>query len=227
MAGPFSEVLWLHAPGGLTDLSGNGNNGSFVGGASISGNKYVLSSSGDGITIADANSLDVSPAMTISLWIRMDVQASKQIFSKWTGSPSWNFQTQATSRPQFQYTSDGTGGTFGQWTASATPTLTGSLRHIVVASNAGVSKFYINGTLTATTAPTLRTTFFSGTAAISIGIETTSFTGDVADVRVIPSELNSTQVLTLYNAGVPGYGYSATSPVRRRTAAQASTRSTL
>jgi hypothetical protein len=224
MAGPFSERLWLHAPAGLTDLSGNGNDGAFVNGASISGGNYVLTTTGDGIVIADNATLDITGAMTISWWMQCDATASKTFFHKWIGGASWKVQTQAGSLVQFQYTSDGTGGTFGQWTSSTAPSLTGSLRHFMIASDTGVSLFYINGVSVARSSPTVRTTFFSGDAPVYVGgpaVGTQSgFTGLAADIRIIPSLLSAGDAVTLYNGGVPGYGYSPATGTLRRQSAQ-------
>ena len=70
-------VLALEFEDNLTDLSGEGNNGTLAGDATyatggVNAKCLTLDGTGDSVTVADAASLDITTGITVSAWIKRD-----------------------------------------------------------------------------------------------------------------------------------------------------------
>ena len=205
------EILWLMPETGLTDLSGNGNDGTYFGDATVSGGEFVFDGVGDYIT--SPVSLSGRSAATISAWgtrtaTNKRIGVGQQKFDalgmvwytnavlyciiNWISDPDsdppmYGYVTVAGVGPHhFCLVFDGSGGT-----------------------NADRLKLYVDGanrTLNYNgTVPSVLPTM---TDPFEIGRLTSSFytTGSHDDIRVFNRAISASEAATLYNSGVPGVG---------------------
>jgi RHS repeat-associated protein len=197
---------------GLTvaDSSGTGNNGTISGAAWTTSGKYgnALSFDGtnDAVSVPDANSLDLTNAMTLSAWVKVDSTYGRfqdLIFKERNGndgSYSLEADSNVSSRPGLNFRTSG-------WQAARAPSplTSGQWAHFAAAWDGTTTKIYLNGTLVKTQTMTGTVTTSSG--ALKIG--GTAVFGDnrfvdglIDEVRVYNRSLSQTEVQTDRDIGV-------------------------
>ncbi len=186
------------------DSSGNANSGTWTGGATSAagkfGNSISLDGTGDYITAADSNSLDITNNITLSAWINPTSLAggADTIISK---QNNYSFHIVANKLRFFNGSSmDDTGASIstGVWT------------HVAVSISNSAVTFYQNGqfsssvpltgSLTANTQP-LDIGFYPG------GDASHDFNGKIDEARVYNRVLSPAEVSQLYNFAPGPIGY--------------------
>jgi PKD repeat protein len=188
---------------GVTDISGNGNNGS-INGASWTTGKFGKALSFNGtsslITISDAPSLDLTNGMTLEAWVYPTAL-----------SPSWsdiiykdrdNYFLMG-STPSAQ--APDVGGMFASSNVYGTTLPLNAWSHLVGTCDGTTIRFYLNGVMVASQAQSGAMT--SSTGALSIGGDGTYgqyWTGLIDEVRVYNRALSLTEVQSDMNTPVVG-----------------------
>ena len=200
-----------------TDSSGNGNDGTLLGGLDAGTNstsgKISTALSFDGtndvIEVLDDDVLDLT-TFTASLWLKADNAPSTSVTTqplgkKATGSNyqnfifSWSHQSSSFMQSIAFYDGSGWPHTQIQQTLSAD-----TWYHLAGTYDGTDLKIYVNGVLDHTTSP--GTTPLIGTGSLHIGAEfstgNAAFPGDIDDVRVYNRALSDTEVDALYKMGI-------------------------
>src|SRR5262249_20020314 len=135
------------------DALGNGNNGTLVNGplwtAGIVGNALFFDGIDDNVTVADANSLDLSSSFTLSAWVN-PASAFTDFRSILVKNYSYYLYASVAG-----YCGDGSPlGGFSQATAAtvcqSSPLPTNTWTHLAVTYNASTLTFFRNGVAVAT-----------------------------------------------------------------------------
>jgi hypothetical protein len=222
MASPGSgiEGLW-HLDGNANDSSGNANHGTLNLGAGgntdptaawVSGkfDKAVdLDGVDDYVSVADADSLDLTDDFTIEAWIYMDVKdVTQQIISKHdTGSKTgYAFFVHSDNKLYFQF-GDGAGSWPYASTSSDTALDTSQWYHVAVTRSGDDVVFYLNGGSDGGTSSMGTNDAAINTVNLWIGNNVDSGTGSydfeglIDEVRIWDEVLDSTEIAESYALG--------------------------
>ena len=220
--GPSNLVgAWgFDEPSGTTaiDSSGSGNSGTLSGPTRVAGGRYGGALSFDGVndwvTVADANSLDLTNRATISAWVRPAALGTgwRTVGFKEQSSPTGMiyalYANQDTSRPVGQVNIG------GETNAVGTATLPlNTWTHLASTYDGTAVRLYVNGTLVATTAAT-------GNMAASTGpfrmggnpVWSEWFSGLLDDVRLYSRALTASEIQSDMNTPVGGTPPQDTTP---------------
>ena len=201
-AGPVAAYGFNESTGtSAADSSGSGNNGTLVNGPTHSStSKYGLALQFDGVndmvTVPDANSLDLTTAMSIEAWVRPTALGSWRtvvlkerpgdlVYALYAGS---RFENSNTWRPSAWIGSDPVG-------ATAALTLN-AWTHLATTYDGASWKFYVNGTLVASRA--FAAPIGVSTGALRIGgnnIWPEWFKGQIDEVRIYSRALSAAEVV--------------------------------
>ena len=176
------------------DLSGNGNDGTMYNGTAVD-----FPGSDEYITIPDDSALDVTTAISISVWVYPDtVTGGTQggIIAKgpWDGWPYYIQIDASTAKILWRhYVSSITD------LNSTSAISAGEWTHIVCTYTSGAKKIYINGALDASDTST--GTLDTSTGGLHIGHITDGtyyFNGKISDVKIFDTALSADQIVELY-----------------------------
>lgn len=147
-------------------------------------------------TVADANSLDATTAITIEAWVRpFTVSTTQTICGK---NSAYALNITSVAKLQFQ-----------RWASTVSGTVSGTASlavdtwyHVAATYDGTTTKLYINGALDTTSASLTGSVDATATAVILGGLTTASqlFAGRLDSVKIYTSVLTATQVATNYNA---------------------------
>jgi len=217
----------------VADSSGNANNGTISGASWTTSGKYgnALSFDGtnDNVGIPDSNSLDLTSALTLSAWVKLD-----SLHARWqdlifkeradNGSYSLDADSNGNSRPNLSIFRSG-----GDWGFTEGPAVlpTNQWVHLAGTWDGSTAKLYVDGTV-------VKTRILTGTIPASTGMlrigGTTVFGGNqfldglIDEVRIYNRALSQTEVQTDKDISIAAqtssglgepvptttYGYSAT-----------------
>ena len=200
-AGPTPAAWWKIDEGSGTttaDATGNGNTGTLVNATWATGTygkSIALSGSSSYVSVKESPSIEMSKQLTVAFWMygtsnsNVDPRVVTKLYS-------WDVKLNTANRyPQF---SSG-----GKYAMMSTSVPLNTWRHIVFTFSSGVVKAYVNGAPVA-----LSTNTFTGTEAIPLQMyglfigtdpgKTSSFAGNVDDVRLYNQVLSATDVQALY-----------------------------
>lgn len=189
------------------DASGNGLTATLSGGATWTtqgkyGGALQFSGSGQLVTVADANLLDLSTGMTLEAWVYPTVASGVQdviikegsnvdiynLYARnWRGLPEGNVYVGGSNQ-----TAEGTALPTGAWT------------HLAATYDGATVKLYVNGSLVGSTP--ISGTIPASTGALRIGGNTLwgeYFQGRIDEVRVYNRALTAAEVLNDMNAPIP------------------------
>jgi len=201
-AGPVAAYGFNESTGtSAADSSGSGNNGTLVNGPTHSStSKYGLALQFDGVndmvTVPDANSLDLTTAMSIEAWVRPTAQGSWRtvvlkerpgdlVYALYAAS---RFEDSSTWRPSAWIGAEPIG-------ATAALTLN-AWSHLATTYDGASWKFYVNGTLVASRA--FAAPIGVSTGALRIGgnnIWPEWFKGQIDEVRIYSRALSAAEVV--------------------------------
>jgi hypothetical protein len=188
------------------DSSGNSNDGAWNGTTASGNGKFgsgvSLDGNSDYVQIADANSLDISDTISVSLWAYADTLSGWDTFISKFGDGGGGTQGDL-----YIYSNDGTlglvldGPKSFNWTTSVTmSTLTWT--HITVTYDGEYIRFYKNGVLEDTLAGTGALSLGTNSNDLYIGYNTPwgeYWDGTIDDVRIYDKVLSPTDIQNLYN----------------------------
>ncbi|MDX6411532.1 MAG: hypothetical protein QOE91_1048, partial [Gaiellaceae bacterium] len=188
------------------DVSGKANTGTLTGASWTTAGKFGSALSFNGVnnwvTVADANSLDLTNGMTLEAWVKPSALGTSwrtALFKERPGGIVYSlYANQNTSRPVGQVFIGAERNALG----SATLPLN-AWTHIAVTFDGANLRFYANGGLTATTA-------ISGSMAASTGVLRIGgnsvwgewFTGVIDEVRIYNRALSASEITTDSNTAV-------------------------
>jgi hypothetical protein len=197
------------------DLSGNGNAGTLVGGRTNSGkNGRALNFTANNqmVTVPDANSLDLTTAMTLEAWVYPTINSGVRdvLIKEGAGVDLYNlYHRNGSGRPEGNAFVGGTNQfaqgpsslTINTWTHLATTYDGTNLRLFV--NGTQVSSFAVSGVIT------------TSTGALRIGGNSLWgewFRGRIDDVRIYGRALTQTEIQTDMNTAVSSTGSVAEPP---------------
>ncbi len=199
------------------DSSGNGNNGTLVGGASWTQGKSATALSFDGssgyVRLSRGSGLPVytpGGSESVSFWINGAPQATKYVWaeSSASGSVIFAFSTDAAGKLNVQLRTDLSSTLLLKATSKVI--LDSTWHHVVWTDNAGVASLYIDGVKDATNFNYTPAGNFTITtdciAAMCRGTTGYFFNGLIDEVKTYARELSSVEVTTLYNEGANASG---------------------
>jgi hypothetical protein len=194
------------------DYSGNGNTGSLQGGTAATAGKIGGALQFDGVDdhvrVADKNSLDITGAMTIALWIKSDglVNNNAGLVSKSSDSTKYG-AAPANSTYEFGvnfgnlYFKISNGSTSSLVIGDEKPLIDGTWHHVAAVwdgtKNADGLKIYIDGVETYTDTSTISAIQSKDWALDIGGFGQRPFQGSLDDVAVFSRALNPGEILTL------------------------------
>jgi len=214
---------------GLTafDASGLGNNGTInigtsgtqtsIGTCNTSGTAWSNGASGhtnsslnfdgtdDYININDSNSLDITKAITISVWVKPFISTAQyeRIVSK-TRTGAYAFGIQSGNKALFTANI----GEIGQVPIVANTTIPNNVwTHLLVTYDGSIIKYYFNGQSDGTAIPSPTGDIGTNNSNLTIGSEglSTFFPGQIDDVRIYNYALTSEQIKQVYNGGAVNF----------------------
>jgi hypothetical protein len=203
---PGSGTTWY-------DLTGNNNNAQFQGTADYDSeiqamafindlpgnNAYMSFPATSGIPIGNSQ-------YTISIWYNSSEPVSNGGFIGW-GNYGSNNQVNALR----QLNSGGNSAFVNYWwnndLAVVTPITAGTWYNLVAIFDGTTRRIYLNGTQIASDTPTGHNVNSSANMTIGVTNSTEYFWGFISQVLVYNQRLNSTEVLSIFNANKWRYGY--------------------
>jgi hypothetical protein len=182
----------------VTDLSGNGNNGTTRATTWTTAGKYGGAATFDGttswVTVNDANALDLTSGMTLEAWVYPTALGTgwrTVIFKEKTGGLIYSlYANESTQRALTQLN---IGGELNAWSTTQLPLNTWS--HIAGTWDGTTLKMWVNGVLAGTRAVT--GTLTNSTGVLRIGgnsIWSEWFAGRIDEVRVYNRALSQAQL---------------------------------
>ncbi len=197
----------------IYDSSGNGNDGQINGTVSWVGgvNGSALSFNGgvsDKVVIADANSLDISSAISLAAWIRPRVQDTQYLIKKANNSTSDGYELSLSSSGVVfaRFNQATSGNTYRVNSLSSYPTDGASWMHIAVTYDGADIRLYINGVLESTLS-TPGLSIGANNLDLLLGMQEDGsgiYNGDLDEVVVMDSALSTAEVLALTTAPPAG-----------------------
>lgn len=189
----------------ITDLSGNGRNGTIVGGAAYSSSNggYLTLDSGSKYISLPANIFN-STAFTLELWVYQSTQPTTAVLFASTGSNSTGF---------WGIGSNSGGYWFSTYNGSTRPglgsgtSITGAWNHVVATRDASNNAaLYVNGVVRSSGLVT--TAFASGTPLLGVNPINSSerLNGRISIARYHTAALTADQVLNNFNIHRDRYG---------------------
>lgn len=185
--------------GNANDESGNNLNGT-VSGASLTmdrfnnpGSAYSFDGS-DIITVAHDELLNSSNELSISVWVKPNIQQDAMILGKsnYTTATNYLLRTKSTGFIQFEYKD------FAN--SSSLPLMVSQWNHIAVISQSDNSKqVYINGVLASHSTATSPYGLVNNDLTIGARSGGENFQGSIDDLWIYKSALTESDVLSLYN----------------------------
>jgi hypothetical protein len=186
--------------GGVTDLSGNGNNGTAYGGVEVVNDSEMGECfSFDGVDdyIRTGSNIDMPRDITFVVTVKLDKITSSAIFSNiknvnnsWTGTDLFAYDSKFNfeDRPY-------------KYNIPSDTIQTGIKYHVAITSNSveNKSKMFINGELVKTATKTF--TGYSNFSRLTIGADSNNSNrvkGLISEVKIFPYALTSEQVQALY-----------------------------
>jgi hypothetical protein len=184
----------------LTDRTGRGHTGAVANATWAAGNTggaLAFNGSTSLVTIADANDLDLTSAMTLEAWVKPAAAAPNWrtiLMKERTGGLTYAlYGDNAASRPTGYMSISSSDRSVTGPTALAADTWT----HVAVTYGSGTFRLYVNGTEVATAASTGN--MAASTGALRMGgnnIWGEFFTGSIDDVRIYNRALTAAEVAT-------------------------------
>ncbi len=189
----------------VTDLSGNGNNGTISNATWTTGkfgSALNFNGSSSRVTIPDSASLDLSTGMTLEAWVKPNAALSGWQDVVYKGDDRYYLMGSSnTNVPDVGATS--TTAHTNLYAKSALAT--GTWAHLAATFDGTTLNFYINGTLVASN--TWSGTLSTSTNPLTIGSDSIYgqfFNGVIDEVRVYNRALSQTEVQTDMNTAVAG-----------------------
>jgi 3-methyladenine DNA glycosylase Tag len=191
------------------DRSGNGNNGTLVGGVTKTIGKVVSALSFDGtsgyVDVPNSSSIGITGDMTISAWVKVtDFSNHNGIIGKTNNNQYANpydfYFAQTTGVPRF-YRGNGNSGVTN-FSLGTNPPALNQWQFIAVTMSGTNVTHYLNGETNGT--GTINTTTTNGSNSLYIGSRgdlVTKMKGAIDEVRIYNRALSATEVLSLYNLG--------------------------
>ena len=219
LEGPGSGLVgwWKFDEGSGTtaaDASGNGNNGTLVGGptwttaSKVGSGALQFDGVNDYITIPDSasiSSIEGSNQVTIALWIKRNSTAPIYLVSRYNysnlfsihGDSNWDL------RPWWRYGGSGSGGTTLDHSGCDACLLSvGRWHHVVAIYNNPTSYIYVDGKLISSRDGTGGALNTGSTDPLLIGNYASLYmNGSLDDVRIYSRALSATEVQQLYTLG--------------------------
>jgi hypothetical protein len=212
-------VAWYPFNGNANDASGNGNNGT-VNGSTLTTDRfgnansaYSFNGTNNSMDVQNSSSLSLpNDLLSISFWLNVlsyPVSGETMLISKYSGigTTTSGFMTEF-SNNYFLYRYQSTTGGWGflQIPYSSLPTA-GSWFNVVITTNAGYDKLYINGVLAASNTTKHNSHIGSNTSNLKFGIGPSQnpqsyYNGKIDDIRIYNKELLQVDVNALYNEGI-------------------------
>lgn len=199
-----------------TDLSGNANTGTLINGPTYnSGNGgYILF---DGVNdyadIADSNSLDVTPAVTIDTWVNFPTFTSYGgiVAKRSEATARGNYYLRHGAAGQFQLGTFPNGVGHNIWVTTKTDFATNTWYHLVGTISSSTHKIYVNGVeYGGSFGWGAGTTMVADTLNLRIGMgyDTAGEPGNVkvSCVRIYNRALSLTEITQNYNAQKSRFG---------------------
>ena len=191
------------------DSTGDGWNGTLQNGATwstgISGNAVSLNGSGAYVTLP-TGAVNGLTDFTMSVWVNLAANPNwARIFDFGTGTSNYMFLTPSaggTNMPRFAITT----GSGEQQINSSIAIATGTWTQVAVTLSGSTATLYINGVAVGTnTSMTLKPSNLGATTQDYLGksqFYDPAFNGKIDDFRIYSSGLNSSQIASLYEAGL-------------------------
>ena len=213
---PGGQVAWLAGDGDTRDISGNNNNGAFVGGSSFAVGKVGQDfnfNGGQSVQVPDNATLDFTNALTIEMWVNPSVAGSsggdKFFISKgvfqFVGTQSYGIGFDVNRRIFFRV---------GNGSAIDTVVSTSQLpldtfTHIAATYDGTALRIYINGVLDAPPQATSIGTLFNSADPLYIGGAKFSgsdilFPAAIDEASLYNRALTDAEITSVFNAGIAG-----------------------
>ena len=214
-------VAYYPFNGNAKDASGNGNHGMVYGAALTSGRNgdidgaYSFDGANDYIEVADSNDLDLTTALTISAWVKVNSYSGLAWGANRPNIVSKGYNIYEPYRLELINEAINNQGIalfisnadyYREWPAiMGTIPVPGVWTHIAVTYALGVTKFYINGSLIGTSIAPSITTLKTTTSSLYIGARSpfsnapNVLNGALDDVCIYNRALSVAEVQQLYN----------------------------
>ncbi len=190
------------------------NNGGQIGDANTAvisslfdNNSLGLDGTGDYVQIPDSASLDISAALTMSMWIRPARIATQYIVKKAINNSTNGYEMSlatTTSLPFFRLNQQASANTYRANGVTAAPSNNNTWMHLVGTYDGTRVRLFVNGREEANIAGPASIT--TNTVPLNIGIDsdnsTSPFQGAIDEVMIFNRALSVTEVKTLYAAGL-------------------------
>ena len=193
-----------------TDLSGNGNNGTLVGGLGVAGLGYSTANGGlltfdgvdDYLNVGSGTSLQLTNTGTVSLWFKPTVAfngntGTQQHFA--CGAREFYFSS--SSSTLYYFLADG-----ATSSNSNSSSWNNNWYNVTATSNGTIVNMYINGVLQTVTGNATGKNFFYSTNPVTISKSSGGFKGSIASVNIYNRALTSTEITQNYNFLKSRYG---------------------
>jgi hypothetical protein len=215
-----SNILRVYTGDNLNDTSGNEQNATNVGGVTFTagkfGNAFTFNGSNN-ISLPDNSLNSLTGDFTISMWVKVKETGTLQTLLSSIGTDGTNYYGFAINNYGGTYTTFYTGnGSTSVALNESSPNPYNTWYHVVVTRKAGTrTRIYYNGSMTQSNSDTRNAIYYSGTNRVNIGAfgstsQRVANGTQIDAVTIWNRELNSGEVLSLYNAGTGAeYPYSA------------------
>ena len=208
--GPVSGVVsWWAAEGNAADIQGT-NEGALVGDASFApgkvGQAFSFDGNGDAVTVPHSGSLDLSSAITIEAWVKVDsfTKDWQAIVTK--GDSAWRLHRFGDSNNVAFGTSGLTTGNGGPDLAGATDVADGQWHHVVGTYDGTTKALYVDGALDASTTASglISTNAYPVMIGENAELHGRHFDGLIDEVVLYDRALSAEEVEAAFNAGGSG-----------------------
>lgn len=169
----------------------------------VEGNSFTFDGINDRITVADNTNLDFSGSITMAAWVNRNSIGTEQVIIEKTGSAStgWGMRFDSGDKLAFIVGDDG-GVKFEVSNSLITDTT--NWHHIAITYDSSTLNFYIDGVLDLSKG--LVQSIPASVDILTIGTESDEtdnfFNGEIDEVGIYNTILNSSQINKLYNTGL-------------------------
>jgi hypothetical protein len=182
-----------------SDSSGNGNNGTLMGGpswvAGVTGHALSFAAAGSTVQVPSSSSLTGMSTVTVAMWVQAaTIGVDQDFLSMRCPAPAYyayDFQISTQNKVQFQAVSPTSAGAG----ATNTAVKAGTWYHVAGVYDGSVVKVYLNGVADGYTNP-VSGTLVSNCQHLSIALS--NFTGVLDEVRIYRRVLSGTEIMSLY-----------------------------